>query len=101
VGVGGQFLARMNFAQALAAGRDSDLKLVPSKVIDRTSQNASEVVDQILASLGVGAEVPSGARQALIDYFEGATDFLDPTVLEQKVRGAVMVALSLPEFQVH
>jgi hypothetical protein len=45
--------------------------------------------------------VPAAARQAIVDYFEGATNFLDPAVLEQKVRGAVMLALSLPEFQVH
>jgi uncharacterized protein (DUF1800 family) len=97
----GLFLARMNFAQALAAGRDSDLKLVPTKVIDRTSQTATEVTDQILAKLGVTDYVPAAAHQALVDYFEGATNFLDPDTLERKVRGAVMLALSLPEFQVH
>jgi uncharacterized protein (DUF1800 family) len=97
----GLFLARMNFAQALAAGRDSDLKLTPTKVIDRTSVDAADVTDQILTKLGVAAHVPAGARQAIIDYFGGATNFLDPNVLEQKVRGAIMLALSLPEFQVH
>ena len=97
----GLFLARMNFAQALAAGRDSDLKLVPTKVIDRVSQTATEVTDQILAKLGVTDYVPAAAYQALVDYFEGATNFLDPDTLERKVRGAVMLALSLPEFQVH
>ncbi len=97
----GLFLARMNFAQALAAGRASDLKLTPTKVIDRTSVDAGTVADQILAALAVSAHVPPGARQALVDYFDGATNFLDPTVLEQKVRGAIMLALSFPEFQVH
>jgi uncharacterized protein (DUF1800 family) len=97
----GLFLARMKFAQALAAGRNSDLKLTPTKVIDRNSVDAADVADQILAKLAVTAYVPPGARQALIDYFEGATNFLDPTVLEQKVRGAIMLALSFPEFHVH
>jgi uncharacterized protein (DUF1800 family) len=97
----GLFLARMKFAQTLAAGRDSDLKLTPTKLIDRASVDATDVTDQILAKLGVSAHVPAEARQALIDYFEGATNFLDPNVLEQKVRGAIMLALSLPEFQVH
>ncbi len=97
----GLFLARMNFAQALAAGRTSDLKLTPTKVIDRNSVDATDVADQILAKLAVTQYVTPGARQALIDYFEGATNFLDATVLEQKVRGAVMLALSFPEFQVH
>jgi uncharacterized protein (DUF1800 family) len=97
----GLFLARMNFAQALAAGRDSNLKMTPTKVIDRTSTDAADVADQILAKLAVTQHVPAGARQALVDYFEGATNFFDPTVLEEKVRGAVMLALSFPEFQVH
>jgi uncharacterized protein (DUF1800 family) len=97
----GLFLARIRFAQALAAGRDSELKLVPIKIIDRTSSDAGDVVDQLLARIGVAAHVPPGARQALVDYFEGATNFLDLDTLERKVRGAVVLALSLPEFQVH
>jgi uncharacterized protein (DUF1800 family) len=97
----GLFLARIKFAQALAAGRTSDLKLTPTKVIDRNATNAADVTDEILAKLGMTAYVPAGARQALVDYFEGATNFVDVDTLEQKVRGAIMLALSLPEFQVH
>lgn len=97
----GLFLERINFAQALAAGRGSDLKLVPAKVIDRRLVSASDVVDQLLDKLGVSAHVPAGARQALVDYFEGATNFFDLDTLERKVRGAVAIALSLPEFQIH
>src|SRR5262249_9509976 len=71
----GLFLARMNFAQALAAGRDSDLKMVPAKVIDRTLTDAGAVTDRILANLGIATHVPPGARQAIVDYFQGATNF--------------------------
>ena len=97
----GLFLARIKFAQAHPAGRTSDLKLTPTKVIDRNATNADDVTDEILAKLGMTAYVPAGARQALIDYFEGATNFVDIDTLERKVRGAIMLALSLPEFQVH
>ena len=97
----GLFLSRMKFAQALAAGRDSALKLVPAKVVDRTLTDAGDVTDLILEKLGVAAHTPPAARQALVDYFQGATNFFDPDTLERKVRGAVMLALSLPEFQVH
>jgi uncharacterized protein (DUF1800 family) len=97
----GQFLERINFAQALAAGRDSNLKLTPAKVVDRRLLTASDVVDQLLGKLNVANYVPAGARQALIDYFEGATNFFDIDTLERKVRGAVVIALSLPEFQLH
>jgi uncharacterized protein (DUF1800 family) len=97
----GLFLARMQFAQALAAGRDSELKMTPAKVIDRTLTDAGDVTDQILEKLGVAAHTPPAARQAIVDYFEGATNFFDLDTLERKVRGAVMLVLSLPEFQVH
>jgi hypothetical protein len=40
-------------------------------------------------------------RATLVDYFEGATDFRDPEVLERKVRGAVVLMLGLPEFHIH
>jgi hypothetical protein len=46
-------------------------------------------------------EVSAVSRQALIDYLEGATDFRDTTVLETKVRGLIVLLLTLPEFQVH
>lgn len=97
----GQFLARVNFAQALAAGRSSELKLTPKKVIDTKLTSAAAVTDQLLGRLGIASHVPPGARQAIIDYFEGATDFTNSTVLEKKVRGAVVLALALPEFQIH
>ncbi len=97
----GQFLARIEFAQALAAGRDSYLKLTPKKLIEVDSPDAGAVVDQLTGLLGITARVPAGARQAVVEYFEGATNFADPVVLEKKVRGAIVLLLSMPEFQVH
>src|SRR5262249_20233246 len=93
--------ARINFAQALAAGRASDLKLTPTKVIDRTATDAGDVVDQILAALGTAAHVPAGARPALVHRFGGAPHLFDPPRIQQKGGGAVILALSMPEFQVH
>jgi uncharacterized protein (DUF1800 family) len=97
----GQFLARFEFAQALAAGRSGDLKLSPTRLFDRSATDAGVVVDALLGMLGIAAQVPTEARQALVDYFEGATDFYDQTVVETKVRGAIALMLDLPEFQVH
>ncbi|HEV7731458.1 MAG TPA: DUF1800 domain-containing protein [Candidatus Binatia bacterium] len=97
----GQFLARVEFAQALAAGRSSELKLTPKKVIDSRLTSAAAVTDQLLGRLGIASHVPADARQALIDYFGGATNFNDSTVLEKKVRGAIVLMLALPEFQIH
>jgi uncharacterized protein (DUF1800 family) len=97
----GQFLSRLEFAQALAAGRDTALRITPTRLIDTQANNAGPVVDELLARLGVATRVPAGARQALIDYFQGATSFTDPTVLEKKVRGAVALVLALPEAHIH
>ena len=97
----GLFLARLNFAQTLAAGRDTSLKLRLGRSLDLSVPTAGELVDQILANLGIAARVPADARQALIDYFGGATDFTDATVQETKVRGAIYLALALPEASIH
>lgn len=97
----GQFLARFEFAQTLAAGRSGDLKLSPTKLFDRSATSAGPVVDELLGKLGIAAQVPADARQALVDYFAGATNFYDQTVVEKKVRGAIALMLDLPEFQVH
>lgn len=97
----GQFLARFEFAQALAAGRSGELKLNPMRLVDRSATDAGAVVDQLLAVLGIAAHVPADVRHALVDYFAGATNFYDPTVVETKVRGAIALMLDLPEFQLH
>jgi uncharacterized protein (DUF1800 family) len=97
----GQFLSRLAFGQALAAGRDSTLKITPTRLFDDAATDAGVVVDALLAKLGIAARVPSGARTALVDYFEGATNFTDATVIEKKVRGAIALMLALPEFHIH
>ncbi|HZR83619.1 MAG TPA: DUF1800 domain-containing protein [Candidatus Binatia bacterium] len=100
----GQLLSRFAFGQAIAAGRITStdgFKLVPKQSFDDSSTSADAVVDQLLAKLHVADAVPPGARQALIDYFEGATNFKDPAVVEKKVRGAIALMLELPEFQLH
>ncbi|MFP6663190.1 MAG: DUF1800 domain-containing protein [Deltaproteobacteria bacterium] len=97
----GQFLARLEFAQKCASGRSSTLKMSPRKWIPKNASTADEVVDSLLARLQIQHAVPAAARQALVDYFAGATDFKDEEVLEKKVRGAVALALQLPEFQIH
>ena len=97
----GQFLARLDFAQACGAGRSSALKLIPKKIVPKTATTATEVVDAILKRLQIQHAVPTEARTALIDYFEGETDFRDPVVLDTKVRGAVTLILQMPEVQIH
>jgi uncharacterized protein (DUF1800 family) len=97
----GQFLSRLEFAQALAAGRDSALRITPTRLIDTHATSAGQVVDALLGRLGIASHVPTGARQALVDYFEGATNFTDRTLIEKKVRGAVALLLALPEAHLH
>ncbi len=98
----GQTLARYEVGQAIAAGRDKNLILLkPSKIIPKDATTEEEVVDEILSRLGVAGKTPAGTRQALIDYFEGQNDFDDDDVVETKVRGAIALALQLPESNIH
>lgn len=91
---------RLEFAQALAAGRSGKVyALAPKKLFDLKSTDAAALVDRLLATLGV---VPSAvSRQVLVDYVAGGAG-LDPKErVERTLRGAVALALSLPESQVH
>lgn len=98
----GQTLARFEVGQAVAAGRDKNLVLLkPSKIIPKNATTEEEVVDEILSRLGIAGRTPAGTKQALIDYFEGQTNFDDDTVVETKVRGAIALALQLPEANIH
>jgi uncharacterized protein (DUF1800 family) len=95
----GQFLARMRFAQALAAGTDGTLKITPSKLYDQAATTPGPVIDGLLSQLGIASHVPPAVRQELITYF--GTDFSNPLVVEAKVRGVVALILALPEFNIH
>ena len=76
----GQFLARFEFAQALAAGRDrtSQARARRSSSTARRRRR-TQVVDALLARLGIAARVPAGVRQALIDYFGPSATPTSPT----------------------
>ena len=101
----GQFLNRFEFAQALAAGRDTKaLKLKPQQIFDDDATSAAEVVDDLLGVFGIATRVPAGARQALVDYLNDPApppSFSDATVIEKKVRGLIALILQLPEFHIH
>ena len=98
----GQLLARFQVAQQIGGGRDKNIALLrPTKIIPRDATTEEEVVDEILARLGNSHSTPPETRQALIDYFEGQNDWDDEDVVERKVRGAIALALQLPESQTH
>src|SRR5437870_2997178 len=54
----GQYLARLKFAQALAAGRDRPLLLKPTRLFDPSGTSAAAVVDSLLGHLGIASRVP-------------------------------------------
>ncbi len=98
----GQTLARFGVGQDIAAGRDKNVFfLKPSKIIPKNATTEAEVVDEILSRLGIAGTTPNGTRQALIDYFEGQTNFELESTVETKVRGAIALALQIPESNIH
>jgi uncharacterized protein (DUF1800 family) len=96
-----RYRERFFLAQAIAMGRSKKTyKLVPAKLLDPAAATTAEIVDGLLARLGVlGA--PAATRQALIDYLDGGAELDDETWLETKFAGALLLILTLPEFQVH
>ena len=96
----GQFLARLQFAQAMV--RDDGgkpYKLQPSKLYDPFAPfSAATVVDGLLERLHIADRMPAGARQQLITFL--GTD-PSPLVFEPKIRGVLAVILALPEPHIH
>ena|SRR5207244_4423516 len=97
-------LERFNFADRLAATRGADQPYfvdIGSQLQGHGLRGASDVVDYYLALLVDGAATPE-ARQSLIDYLNADGGFAvaagDESV-EQKVRGMLHIAMSLPTHQ--
>ncbi|HTO09879.1 MAG TPA: DUF1800 family protein [Myxococcota bacterium] len=96
----GPYLARLQFAQSLAAGRSGrTYSLNAKRLFSAPAGDDAAVVDALLARLDV---TPSAAgRQALLDYLATAVGLESKERLERKLRGLVALALTLPEYQVH
>lgn len=98
----GQTLARFQIGQVIGAGRDKDVVLLkPSKLVPKDATTEADVVDEILGRLGLADHTSAATRDALIAYFEGQTNFDDDAVLDTKVRGAIALALQLPQANIH
>ena len=97
-------LERFNFADRLAAARGADQPYfvdVGGQLQTHGLRGAADVVDYYLGLLVDGAVTPE-ARQSLIGYLNSDGGFLvtpgDQSV-EQKVRGMLHIAMSLPNYQ--
>jgi uncharacterized protein (DUF1800 family) len=96
-----RYRERFNLAQAIASGRSKkEYKLKPEKLLDGSVTTSADVVDGVIALLGVTG-VPSASRQALIDYVDTGLALGDDEWLEIKFRGLLVLIMTLPEFQTH
>ena len=96
----GRYLARLEFAQAVCAGRSSRVyKLKPKKLLPKRPESNAEIVDALIAPLYT--PLPPEVRTELIAYLDGGAALDEQTRLEVKYRGALLLLASLPEFQVH
>jgi len=96
-------LERFNFADRLAAGRATDQPYfvdVAGQLQSHGLRSASDVVDYYLGLLVDGA-ASIEARQALMDFLnaDGGFSVADDQVANQKVRGMLHLAMSLPNHQ--
>ena len=96
-----RYRERFNLAQAIAAGRSKkEYKLKPEKLLDGNVTTSGEIVDGLLAQLGV-VGVPPESRQALVDYVDTGLALGDDDWLEIKFRGLLVLIMTLPEFHTH
>ena len=96
-----RYRERFELAQDIASGRSKkEFKLKPEKLLDPSAATTGEIVDGLLARLGV-RNVPAASRQALIDYVDSGIALADDEWLEIKFRGLLVLILTLPEFQIH
>lgn len=96
-----RYRERFALAQDIASGRSKkEYKLKPERLLDPSATTSGEIVDGLLARLGV-RNVPAASRQALIEYVDSGLALSDDDWLQIKFRGLLVLILTLPEFQVH
>ena len=97
-------LERFNFADRLATARGPDQPYfvdVNGQLLSHSLRSAADVVDYYLGLLMDGAATTE-ARQSLLDYLNADGGFVvtpNDEVTEQKVRGMLHLAMSLPNHQ--
>ena len=97
-------LERFNFADRLATARGADQPYyvdVNGQLLSRGLRSAADVVDYYLGLLVDGAATTE-SRQSLLDYLNADGGFAvtpNDEVTEQKVRGMLHLAMSLPNHQ--
>jgi hypothetical protein len=97
-------LERFNFADRLATGRAPDQPYfvdVSGQLRSHGLRTAVDVVDYYLGLLVDGAATPD-ARQKLLDFLNAGGDFspaADERAADDRVRGMLHIAMSLPNHQ--
>jgi Protein of unknown function (DUF1800) len=94
-------LARYRFARDLMMARR---RFRPIKLMDVTLTAAPDIVDAVLAVLGVADQTSSDERDVFIDYLggPGATlDLFDYDTLNEKLCGLFALVIQSPVYQTH
>ena len=101
-------LARYHFARDLTAARGNGTTAFrPDRLLDLSMTDPGDIVDAVVALLGVDDQIDMAERDALIDYVTdgagpGATvDFSDTALRERKLNGLVATVLQSPIYQLH
>ena len=98
-------LARYQFARDIANARESG-RFRPEKLIDRGLSDPGQIVDAVLAALGLNGQFSPAERQIFIDYAtdDGAVtelDLGDPDVRNIKLNGLFSMAMQTTAYQLH
>jgi uncharacterized protein (DUF1800 family) len=95
-------LARYRFARDLMMVHSGGGRFKPERLMDLTLTDPGDIVDAVLAVLGVDDQLTSDERDVLIAYLGGPLDLLnDFDARNEKLGGLFALVIESPVFQTH
>jgi uncharacterized protein (DUF1800 family) len=97
-------LARYRFARDLTSARYSGRRFKPERLMSLSLTDPGDIVDAVLAALGVADQVTSAERDVFIDYLGGPSatlDLFDYDTRNAKLHGLFALVIESPVFQTH
>jgi uncharacterized protein (DUF1800 family) len=98
-------LARYRFARDLLMVHSGGGRFRPERLMDLTLTDAGDIVDAVLAALGVADQVSSAERDVLVDYLGGPGATLDLVndfdARNEKLGGLFALVIESPVYQTH
>ena len=97
-------LARYGFARDLTTARYSGRRFKPERLMSLSLSDPGDIVDAVLAALGIADQVTTAERDVFIAYLGGPSaslDLFDYDTRNAKLHGLFALVIQSPVFQTH